>query len=93
LRAQSWPAKAEKPVAALVKDMEAARDEWAKAVVAAEDDDADTFYIHYGKGYGYVDGPSTVTARKALGLATKRPAYDEDYGDGDGEPGGGELKV
>ncbi|MET7690687.1 DUF4190 domain-containing protein [Streptomyces sp. NPDC005483] len=89
LRAHSWPAKADKPVAALVKDMEDARDEWAKAVVAAEDDDVDAFYTHYDKGYDYVDGPSTVTARKALGLATKRPTYDEDHGDGSGDSGGG----
>jgi hypothetical protein len=93
LGAHSWPATADKQVAALVKDMEDARDEWAKAVAAADDDDIDAFYIHYDKGYQYVDGPGTVTARKALGLATKRPTYDEDYGDGGGDAGGGELKV
>lgn len=93
LRAPSWPAGADKQVTALVKDMEKARDEWAKAVAAAEDDDVDAFYIHYDKGYEYVDGPSTVTARKALGLATKRPAYDEEGGDGSGESSGGELDV
>ncbi|MEU0025492.1 DUF4190 domain-containing protein [Streptomyces sp. NPDC006335] len=93
LRAHSWPAKADKQVAALVKDMEDARDEWEKAVAAAEDDDVDAFYIHYDKGYEYVDGPSTVTARKALGLATKRPTYDEEGGDGSGERSGGELNV
>ncbi|MET7734653.1 DUF4190 domain-containing protein [Streptomyces sp. NPDC005402] len=93
LRAQSWPTKADKQVAALVKDMEDARDEWAKAVDAADDDDVDAFYIHYDKGYDYVDGPSTVTARKALRLATKRPTDDADYGDGGGESGGGELNV
>lgn len=53
----------------------------------------DTFYLHYDKGYAYVDGPSTVTARKALGLATKRPTYDDGGDDGSGESGGGELKV
>jgi hypothetical protein len=93
LRAHSWPAKADKQVAALVKDMEDARDEWEKAVAAAEDDDVDAFYIHYDKGYEYVDGPSTVTARKALGLATKRPTYDEEGGDGSGERTGGDLNV
>ncbi|MFF7931573.1 DUF4190 domain-containing protein [Streptomyces sp. NPDC007940] len=93
LRAHSWPAKADKPVAALVKDLEKARAEWAKAVTAAENDDIDTFYTHYDKGYAYVDGSSTVTARKALGLATKRPTYDEDYGDGGGDSTGGELDV
>ncbi|MFJ6390509.1 DUF4190 domain-containing protein [Streptomyces sp. NPDC091972] len=93
LRAQTWPTGADKQVAALVKDMEDARDEWAKAVDAAEDDDVDAFYTHYDKGYEYVDGPSTVTARKALGLATKRPAYDEEGGDGSEESSGGELNV
>ncbi|MFI0539941.1 DUF4190 domain-containing protein [Streptomyces sp. WSLK1-3] len=93
LRAPSWPDRADKQVEALVKDMEEARDEWAKAVAAAEDDDVDSFYIHYDKGYDYVDGPSTVTARKALGLATKRPSYDEEGDDGSGEPSGGELNV
>ncbi|WP_053850674.1 DUF4190 domain-containing protein, partial [Streptomyces sp. NRRL B-24085] len=93
LRAQTWPTGADKQVAALVKDMEKARDEWAKAVDAAEDDDVDAFYTHYDKGYEYVDGPSTVTARKALGLATKRPAYDEEGGDGSEESSGGELNV
>lgn len=73
--------------------MTAARDEWAKAVAAALDDDVDAFYTHYDKGYEYVDGPSTVTARKALGLATKRPTSDEDYGGGSGAPDSGELKV
>ncbi|MER6288019.1 DUF4190 domain-containing protein [Streptomyces sviceus] len=93
LGAQSWPARADKQVAALVKDMTDARGEWAKAVAAAEDDDVDAFYIHYDKGYDYVDGPSTVTARKALGLATKRPTSDEDDGDGSGATDSGELKV
>jgi hypothetical protein len=93
LGTHSWPATADKQVAALLKDMRDARGEWAKAVTAAEDDDVDAFYTHYDKGYDYVDGPSTVTARKALGLATKRPTYDEDRGDGGGESGGGALKV
>jgi Domain of unknown function (DUF4190)/Septum formation len=93
LRAQSWPTAADKPVAALVKDMEHARDEWAKAAAAAEAGDVDTFYVHYDKGYEYVDGASTVTARKALRLATKRPTYDDGGEDGSGESGGGELSV
>lgn len=93
LRAQAWSARADKPVAALVKDMENARDEWAKAVAAAEDEDVDAFYTHYDKGYAYVDGPSTVTARKALGLATKRPTYDENGDDGSGGTDSGELNV
>ncbi|MFF1302697.1 DUF4190 domain-containing protein [Streptomyces sp. NPDC058307] len=93
LGAHSWPAKADKQVAALVKDMRQARGEWAKAVTAADDADVDAFYTHYDKGYEYVDGPSTVTARKALGLATKRPTYDEGSGGGGGDSGDGELNV
>lgn len=93
LRAQSWPSDADKQVTALVKDMEDARAEWAKAVEAAEADDVDTFYTHYDKGYAYVDGPSTVTARKALGLATKRPTYDENQDEGGGDQDSGELDV
>ncbi|MEU9172522.1 DUF4190 domain-containing protein [Streptomyces sp. NPDC048420] len=93
LRAHAWSADADKPVAALVKDMEKARTEWAKASAAAAADDVDTFYTHYDKGYSYVDGSSTVTARKALGLATKRPSYDEDPGEGGGDSGSGELNV
>lgn len=93
LRAHSWSAGADKPVAALVKDMEDARGEWAKAAAAAADDDVDTFYTHYDKGYEYVDGAATVTARKALGLATKRPVYDENEDDASAAPRDGGLDV
>ncbi|MFF7451912.1 MULTISPECIES: DUF4190 domain-containing protein [unclassified Streptomyces] len=87
LRARSWPAAAERPVAALVKDMEDAREEWAKAADAG---DVDTYYEHYDAGYEFVDGKTTVTAREALGLATTVPSYDEE---GDGGGGAGELDV
>jgi hypothetical protein len=93
LRAHSWPAGAAKPVAALVKDMEDARDEWAWASAAAADDDADRFYTHYDKGYEYVDGASTVTARKALGLATDPPTYDDGEDSGATDATGGGLDV
>ncbi|MFG2945191.1 DUF4190 domain-containing protein [Streptomyces adustus] len=84
LRAHDWPAAAERPVAALVKDVEAARKEWAKAAAA---DDADTFYAHYDSGYEFIDDAATVTARKALGLATTPPSYDGNSG-GAGDGGG-----
>lgn len=90
LRFRSWSSGADKPVAALVKDMEEAQKEWAKAAVA---DDPDAFYTHYDKGYAYVDGPTTVTAREALGLASDPPSYDEDYEDGDSGSDSGELEV
>ena len=74
LRGHSWPADARKPVADLVEDMEDAREEWRRASAAH---DADTYFAHYDKAYGSVDGPATVTARKALGLAATPPASGE----------------
>ncbi|MFC5635298.1 DUF4190 domain-containing protein [Streptomyces bullii] len=84
LRGHSWPAGAKRPVADLVKDMEEAREAWAKAAGA---DDVDTYFEHYDRGYEDVDGPTTVTARKALGLATTPPAYEDDSGSEGEEPG------
>ncbi|WP_461080967.1 DUF4190 domain-containing protein [Streptomyces deserti] len=84
LRAHTWPADAERPVADLVTDMEDAREEWAKAATAG---DVDTYFEHYEQGYAYVDGPTTVTARKALGLATTPPSYEDDSSGGGGESG------
>lgn len=77
----------EAPLAALVKDMRTASKEWAAAAKAA---DADGFYEHYDKAYKYVDGATTVTARKALGLTTTVPTYDEDSDSGSGGTGGGD---
>ncbi|MFI1923186.1 DUF4190 domain-containing protein [Streptomyces sp. NPDC020377] len=77
----------EAPLAALVKDMRTASKEWAAAAKAA---DADGFYEHYDKAYKYVDGATTVTARKALGLATTVPTYDEDSDSGSDGTGGGD---
>ncbi|MDK1345360.1 DUF4190 domain-containing protein [Streptomyces sp. 378] len=75
LRGHAWRADARKPVAGLVEDLEDAREEWRKASTAG---DADTYYTHYDKAYGLVDGPATVTARKALGLVATPPARGED---------------
>ncbi|MEU9263891.1 DUF4190 domain-containing protein [Streptomyces sp. NPDC048251] len=77
----------EKPMAALVKDMRDAAEEWTAAEKAT---DADGFYEHYDTAYAYVDGATTVTARKALGLATTPPTYDEDSDSGSGGTGGGD---
>ncbi|MER5384386.1 DUF4190 domain-containing protein [Streptomyces sp. NPDC002688] len=71
------------PVAALAKDMALSAKEWAKA---ADAPDADTFYTHYEKAVKLIDPRKTVTTRKALGLATTPPKYDE----GDASGGGGE---
>ncbi|MER7477094.1 DUF4190 domain-containing protein [Streptomyces sp. NPDC126510] len=75
LRGHPWPAGARTPVADLVADLEDARTEWKRASTAG---DADTYYAHYDKAYGFVDGPATVTARKALGLAATPPAPGDD---------------
>ncbi|MGC9499953.1 DUF4190 domain-containing protein [Streptomyces sp. WG7] len=87
LRGHSWPAAAERPVAGLVADLEAAQREWDRAAEAA---DADTYYEHLDNGFGLVEAESTVTARKALGLDTTPPVYEEDGG-GAGEAPGREV--
>ncbi|MEU7717902.1 DUF4190 domain-containing protein [Streptomyces tibetensis] len=74
LRGHHWPAGARTPVADLAADLEDARTEWKRASTAG---DADTYVAHYGKAYGFVDGPATVTARKALRLAATPPALGE----------------
>ncbi|AYC38820.1 DUF4190 domain-containing protein [Streptomyces griseorubiginosus] len=90
LRAHTWSGAPAKPVEALIKDMEKSRSEWAKA---AASDDVDTFYTHYDAGYAFVDGSTTVTARKALGLASD-PPYDDDDSSGEGgDSGSSELNV
>ncbi len=82
LRGHEWPADVRKPVDTIVEDLESAKEEWADA---AESADADTFYEHYGAALVLTDGKKTITARKALGLATTPPAAS---GEGDGEDGG-----
>ncbi|MFI2430722.1 DUF4190 domain-containing protein [Streptomyces sp. NPDC018693] len=74
LRAHVWLSDVQEPVDALIKDLEAAADEWAEAATA---DDADAFYEHYDAGYEwYLDGDAAVEVREALGLATVPPSYD-----------------
>ncbi|MFE9647967.1 DUF4190 domain-containing protein [Streptomyces sp. NPDC006365] len=87
LRAHDWGAEAQGPVTALVKDLDTAQKEWQQAGKA---DDADAFYEHYEKGVNLTDPKQTITARKALGLATNLPTYYEDEnGEGGGTGGGG----
>ncbi|NUR42593.1 MAG: DUF4190 domain-containing protein [Streptomyces sp.] len=90
LRGHAWTGADEKAVADLAADMEAARKEWAKAAAAKN---VDAYYVHYDAGYEFVDGDTTVTARKALGLATTVPSYDEDYEGGGGGGDAGNLDV
>ncbi|MER5519030.1 DUF4190 domain-containing protein [Streptomyces sp. NPDC002763] len=87
LRSYEWTAETEQPVLALAADLDKARAEWAKAAKAP---DADTFYAHYDKGGKLIDPHRTVTVRKALGLTTVPPAYDDGGGDsGSGGSGSG----
>lgn len=90
LRGHAWPADAKKPVATLVVEIDKSRAEWAKAAAA---DDADTFYTHYDKGFKLLDRNKTVTARKALGLATTPPSYEDDSGGSDSGGDGGGMEV
>ncbi|MEU0673254.1 DUF4190 domain-containing protein [Streptomyces sp. NPDC006172] len=94
LSGRPWPARAEKPVTDLVTDLQKAAKEWT---AAAEASDADAYYEHYENAYAYVDGDATVTARKALGLTTTRPSFDDGEsggaGGGAGGTGGGGLDV
>lgn len=85
LRGHGWFPAAEKPVAALVDDIEASRKEWTKAAAAQ---DADTFSAHYKKGLKLIDPKKTVTARKVLGLTTTPPSSHEGGG-GQGNGGSG----
>ncbi|MFE9876255.1 DUF4190 domain-containing protein [Streptomyces sp. NPDC005784] len=77
-------------IAALAKDMALSAKEWAKA---ADAPDVDTFYAHYDKALKLIDPKRTVTTRKALGLATTPPKYDESGGGGSGGEGGGGIEV
>jgi hypothetical protein len=84
LRAHTWDtADVKRPVDDLVADLDKARAEWAKAAKAT---DADTYYAHYDKGSKLLDPKRSVTARKALGLATTPPSHD---GGGSGSGSGG----
>ena len=97
LRAHDWGANAQGPVTALVKDLDTAQKEWQQAAKAT---DADAFYEHYDKAANLTDPDQTITARKALGLATDPPSVYEDEdededegGEGGGSTGGGGAEV
>jgi hypothetical protein len=87
LRAHEWPAGAEEPVSDLAAELDEAEGAWAKAAGAG---DADTYHEHSDRGWNLIDPDGSVTARKALGLATSPPVYDEEA---ERDTGGGELKV
>nr|WP_149547450.1 DUF4190 domain-containing protein [Streptomyces marokkonensis] len=87
LRAHEWPAGARQPVADLADGLEKARQEWARAADAA---DVGAYYGHEEKGRELIDPHRSVTARKALGLATTPPSYDDEA---EREPESGDMKV
>ena len=86
LNGHQWPDDAKKPVAAVAKELQAVRKEWAQAAGAT---DVNSFYVHYDAAFGIEDPDRSVTARKALGLATTPPSYGDDYGDDSGNTGTG----
>ena len=75
-RQYRWPAKAERQVTALLRDIEAARRHWA---LAARSADADTFYTHYEEADKLLGPEKAIAVRKALGLDTT--VSHEDSGD------------
>lgn len=87
LRAHEWPAGAERPVRELAAELDEAEEEWAKAAAAG---DAETYYEHSDRGWNLIDPDGSVTARKALGLASSPPLYDEEA---EREPESGDMKV
>lgn len=87
LRAHQWPAGAERPMADLVAKLGEARAEWGRAADAA---DAGAYYGHEAEGWELIDPSHSVTARKALGLATSPPSYEEEP---ERAPESGEMKV
>ncbi|MEU8732234.1 DUF4190 domain-containing protein [Streptomyces tendae] len=84
LDGHDWPAGARRPVAELTEDLRSAQREWG---LAAKATGLDAYFEHYGKGYDLVVADSTVTARKALGLATTQPDYEGGSDGGGDDPG------
>ncbi|ALV33792.1 DUF4190 domain-containing protein [Streptomyces sp. CdTB01] len=85
LRAHTWPADARGPVTAVAKEVETIREQWTRAAAAT---DADGFYTAYDRIMVLSAPGRSVTARKALGLATTPPS--DGAGDG-GRDGGGDA--
>ncbi|MFE9609079.1 DUF4190 domain-containing protein [Streptomyces sp. NPDC006012] len=90
LRGRDWPQAAEGPMTSLADDLDKARAEWSKAAGAT---DADTFYAHYDKGLRLLEPDRAVTARKALGLATTPPPYEEGGSRAGGDSGSTGMEV
>ncbi|MER7111190.1 DUF4190 domain-containing protein [Streptomyces sp. NPDC000229] len=70
LKGHQWPAGAQKPVADLVEELEAAREHWAKMAAAT---DPDTFWEHYDPAYDGLPADLGLKVRGALKLAVTPP--------------------
>ncbi|MGW2523681.1 DUF4190 domain-containing protein [Streptomyces sp. NPDC001617] len=90
LRGHAWPTGSKAPVTAVAGQVEAIRKEWAKAAKAP---DADAFYSAHDRIMVLSTPGRSVTARKALGLATTPPAAGDEDGGGDDTGGASELEV
>jgi hypothetical protein len=90
LRAHDWPARAEKPLARLVDELEKGRGAW---LAASRAKDAVAYWSYEEEGIEVLDGPATVTAREALGLAVDPPVVDEGDGPAPGRGGTREREV
>ncbi|MGV4887065.1 DUF4190 domain-containing protein [Streptomyces viridosporus] len=88
LRGHAWPAGAQRPVTDLADELEKAGAQWAKAAQAG---DVGAYHDHSDKGWELIDPRRSVTARKALGLATSPPEYDEEEIERDTGSGGMEV--
>ncbi|MFJ9901426.1 DUF4190 domain-containing protein [Streptomyces sp. NPDC101152] len=85
LRAHPWPADAKQPVLAVAAELDTLGKDWARAAAAT---DSDGFYTVYDKIMVRETPQRSVTARKALRLATIPPAGDG-AGGGAARGGGG----
>lgn len=85
LHAHSWSAEVSGPMTTYLKELERAREEWAKAATAR---DATTFEQHYYDAYQVYDGASAVAVRKALKLAATPPSAGAGGSGGSGDSGG-----
>ncbi|MCI3272856.1 DUF4190 domain-containing protein [Streptomyces cylindrosporus] len=90
LRAHDWPSGAQAPVTAVARQVESIQEEWAKAAKAT---DADAFYASYDRAMTLSTTGRSVTARKALGLATTPPPDGETGGGGGGGGDSSDIQV
>jgi hypothetical protein len=90
LRRHAWPADAKSPVSAVAEEVASLGRQWARVAAAT---DADGFYAAYDPITVEESPRRSVTARKALGLATTPPATDDSGGREGGGGGGSDVEV